>query len=119
MNADADVSDGEVSVEQESESEQMITLPSVESADTDGTNSATGDETSDEAGENAGTGILEFKVVPLEKGTPEYDAAVAHANSLNDGSELLLVKALSYGMYYSGRKLNLNDCQVTAEIEPP
>lgn len=118
VNADADVSDGEVSVEQESESEQMITLPSVESADTDGTNSATGDETSDEAGENAGTGILEFKVVPLEKGTPEYDAAVAHANSLNDGSELLLVKALSYGMYYSGRKLNLNDCQVTAEIEP-
>ncbi len=114
----ADVSGEGVSVDQELGDEQMITLPSIEDADTDGTNGTVEDGASGETGEGVGTGGLEFKVVPLEKGTPEYDAAVAHANGLNDGSELLLVRVLSYRMYYSGKELNLKDCQITADIGP-
>ncbi|MEZ3485582.1 MAG: LPXTG cell wall anchor domain-containing protein [Lachnospiraceae bacterium] len=114
----ADVSGEGVSVDQELGDEQMITLPSVEDADTDGTNGAVEDGTSGETGEGVGTGGLEFKVVPLEKGTPEYDAAVAYADGLNDGSQLLLIRVLSYGMYFGGRELNLSECQVTADIEP-
>ncbi len=113
-----DISDGEMSGEDETDSEDMMTLPSVEGAGSEEAGSDAEDEASGETQEDNGANGLEFKVVPLEKGTREYEAAVAHANSMNDGSELLLVRVLSYKMYYNGKKLSLKDCEVTADIGP-
>ena len=113
-----DISDGEMSGEDETDSEDMMTLPSVEGAGSEEAGSDVEDETLGDAGADTDGKGLEFKVVPLEKGTLEYEAAIAYVNGLNDGSSLLLVRVLSYGMYYNGRELNLEACQVTADIEP-
>ena len=66
---------------------------------------------------------LEFRVDPLDENAEEYAkaAAAVYADGTEGADELddqLFLQVLSYKMLYDGKKLDLSDCTVTAEVKP-
>ena len=66
---------------------------------------------------------LEFRVDPLDENAEEYAkaAAAVYADGTEGADELddqLFLQVLSYKMLYDGKKLDLSDCTVTAELKP-
>ena len=66
---------------------------------------------------------LEFRVDPLDENAEEYAkaAAAVYADGTDGADELddqLFLQVLSYKMLYDGKKLDLSDCTVTAEVKP-
>ena len=66
---------------------------------------------------------LEFRVDPLDENAEEYAkaAAAVYADGTEGADELddqLFLQVLSYKMLYDGKKLDVSDCTVTAEVKP-
>ncbi len=66
---------------------------------------------------------LEFRVDPLDENAEEYAkaAAAVYTDGTEGADELddqLFLQVLSYKMLYDGKKLDLSDCTVTAEVKP-
>ncbi len=66
---------------------------------------------------------LEFRVDPLDENAEEYAkaAAAVYTDGTDGADELddqLFLQVLSYKMLYDGKKLDLSDCTVTAEVKP-
>ena len=66
---------------------------------------------------------LEFRVDPLDEDAEEYAkaAAAVYAEGTDGEEELddqLFLQVLSYKVTYDGKKLDLSDCTVTAEVKP-
>ena len=66
---------------------------------------------------------LEFRVDPLDENAEEYAkaAAAVYTEGTEGADELddqLFLQVLSYKMLYDGKKLDLSDCTVTAEVKP-
>lgn len=63
---------------------------------------------------------LEFRVKTLDENSDEYAAMAASASEeeLTEMEELLLLRVLSYGVFYDGEELDLTDCAITAGIVP-
>ena len=66
---------------------------------------------------------LEFRVDPLDENAEEYAkaAAAVYADGMDGEDEpddQLFLQVLSYKMIYDGKKLDLSDCTVTAEVKP-
>lgn len=66
---------------------------------------------------------LEFRVDPLDENAEEYAkaAAAVYADGTEGADELddqLFLQVLSYKMLYDGKKLDMSDCTVTAEVKP-
>ncbi|MBC5745759.1 fibro-slime domain-containing protein [Lachnospiraceae bacterium MD308] len=60
---------------------------------------------------------FEFKVDELDENSKEYKEVLERAKSENNGSELLLIRPLTYSMYLDGEKLDISGCKVTAKVE--
>lgn len=112
-NIEANEDSEEISGETDDDTGMMVLPEEDEAGD-----SADADSSGEDEGEEAEEQDMEFKVEPLLEGTPQYQAVLDYAKSLNDGSELLVVKILSYKLFYKGQELNLKSCKVTAEITP-
>ena len=86
------------------------------------------DEIMSEGTENAGiitaTGTDEaaqkyqFKVNMLDAETEDYNKFADYAKEKKDECEQFLLRVMKYSLYYDGKKLDLTDCEVTAEIKP-
>lgn len=62
--------------------------------------------------------ILEFRIEPLDEATEEYHTVAAFAENMSEENGLLEIRILSYSLLCDGEKLDLTDCEVTAEVTP-
>ncbi len=69
--------------------------------------------------ENAETeSSYQFKIQFLNEASEKYQAFADYAEEVNDGCEQLLFQVMEYSLYYEDTKLDLSECEVTAEITP-
>lgn len=65
---------------------------------------------------------LELEITPINENMKEYEkeyaAATACGEELGGENEGAMLEVLNYSLSYDGVKLDLSDCEVTAEIEP-
>ncbi len=61
---------------------------------------------------------LEFQVVSLDETTEEYNTVVTFTENMSEENGLFEIRVLSYLLLCDGEKLDLTDCEVTAEVTP-
>lgn len=77
-----------------------------------------GAPTEDKAESTSDTQKLTLTVEKLDENSESYGTFASYTETLDNANELLLSEAWVYSLNYSGFKLDLSECEVTAEIIP-
>lgn len=77
------------------------------------------DEEEGEASEEESEPLnLEFKVEPLSEDTEKYQSFMSFVEESSEENGVLLLQVLSYSLTCDGAKVDLTNCQVTADFTP-
>ncbi|MCI8488795.1 MAG: LPXTG cell wall anchor domain-containing protein [Lachnospiraceae bacterium] len=107
----ADMTEGEESAETEGGGSQEEASGGEENSDAE---SGAGDSE-----ENFLSRQLDFRIEPVDEASEEYKAIKKQAEkTAADGSEVLSIFAVSYALVYDNQELELNGCEIEAEVTP-